>query len=65
MTYYSNCSICKNVVDDGGLKNNQFVCHDCLDWVNEMEEIIIENMEKLKTNETSNALDHTEVIKNG
>jgi len=28
---YNICSICGNPSDDGGLKNGEFVCHECLD----------------------------------
>lgn len=28
---YMRCSICGGYSDDGGLRNNQFACHDCLD----------------------------------
>lgn len=28
---YQPCSICGKLADDGGLKDNKFTCHDCLD----------------------------------
>jgi len=32
---YQNCSLCGRLADDGGLKNEQFTCHDCLDHEHE------------------------------
>jgi len=28
---YQACSICGTWADDGGLHDNKFTCHDCLD----------------------------------
>lgn len=28
---YQKCSECNRLDDDGGLQNNKFVCHDCLE----------------------------------
>lgn len=28
---YQQCALCGVIADDGGLKNDKFVCHDCLD----------------------------------
>lgn len=28
---YQYCSVCGNLADDGGLRNELFTCHDCLD----------------------------------
>lgn len=28
---YQPCSICGKYADDGGLKNDKFTCHDCLE----------------------------------
>ncbi|WP_199860703.1 sigma factor G inhibitor Gin [Oceanobacillus damuensis] len=40
MKNYIACNICKKQVDDGGVKNSQFFCHDCLDWITQLEEEI-------------------------
>jgi hypothetical protein len=28
---YQSCSLCGKYADDGGLKDNKFTCHDCLE----------------------------------
>lgn len=28
---YQACSVCGKFADDGGLKNNNFTCHECLE----------------------------------
>lgn len=28
---YQECSVCGGLADDGGLRNNKFTCHDCLE----------------------------------
>lgn len=28
---YNNCTKCGKPSDDGGVKNKEFVCHECLD----------------------------------
>ena len=33
----TTCSVCKTYADDGGVKNGQFVCHDCLSLIDEVE----------------------------
>lgn len=32
---YQDCSICGKLADDGGLRDNKFACHDCLDELDE------------------------------
>jgi formylmethanofuran dehydrogenase subunit E len=31
---YKPCSVCGKYTDDGGLKDNEFVCHNCLEKSN-------------------------------
>ncbi|WP_156418624.1 hypothetical protein [Lentibacillus amyloliquefaciens] len=34
---FTTCSVCKTYADDGGLKNGEFVCHDCLSLIDGIE----------------------------
>lgn len=41
---YNKCFVCKKLVDDGGMKNDKFVCHDCLDSIDSVKRSIINEM---------------------
>lgn len=52
LSNYKPCSVCGNLADDGGLINNRFACHDCLEYKDEMgrnEMLIKNNKEKFST----------------
>jgi len=34
---FTMCSVCKTYADDGGLKNDEFVCHECLSLIDGIE----------------------------